>query len=114
MKHLHTFESFLNEAMKDTREIVGKEMKDIIDALDFLGKSTKGISALNKACNGKVPYTIFLNDEIGFTKPRGLHSSSISFVPKLGLGMKVEDYIDIVNNILDDHGYDKLEVKHLK
>ena len=114
MKHLHTFKSFLNEAFKDTREIVGKEMEDIIDALNFLGKSPAGVTALNKACKGKVPYTIFLQDEKGFPKSGGLHSSSVSFMPNASSGMKVEDYIDCVNTVLSDHGYDKLSVKILK
>lgn len=107
-------EEFLNEALKDTREIVGKEMEDIVDALNFLGKSPAGVSELNKACNGKVPYTIFLNDEKGFPKPGGLHSSSVDFTSNTSSNIKVEDYIDIVNSILDDHGYDKLKVKILK
>lgn len=114
MKHIRTFESFLNEAMKDTREIVGKEMEDIIDALNFLGKSALGRTALDKACNGKVPYTIFLTDEKGFPKPGGLHSSSVDFISKLGSGMKVEEFIDCVNKVLADNGYDKFEVKILK
>lgn len=114
MKHIKTFESFLNEAMKDTREIVGKKMEDIIDALDFLGKSAMGRSELIKACNGKVPYTIFLTDEHGFPKPGGLHMSSIDFIPNLGSNMKVEEFIDCVNKVFDDHGYDKFDVKILK
>ena len=114
MKHIHTFENFLNESFKDTREIVGKEMTDIIDALDFLGKSAIGRTALDKACNGKVPYTIFLQDQNGFPKPGGLHSSSIDFTSNLGSGMKVEEFIDCVNKVLDDHGYDKFKVKILK
>ena len=114
MKHINTFESFLNEAMKDTREIVGKEMEDIIDALNFLGKSAMGRTALDKACKGKIPYTIFLKDEKGFPKPGGLHSSSIDFVSNASSGMKVEDFIDCVNKVLDDHGYDKFKVKILK
>jgi hypothetical protein len=114
MKHIQTFESFLNEAFKDTREIVGKEMEDIIDALNFLGKSAAGVSALNKACNGKVPYTIFLTDEKGFPKPGGLHSSAVDFISNGSSGMKVEEYIDCINTVLNDHGYDKLEVKILK
>ena len=114
MKHIHTFENFLNEAFKDTREIVGKEMEDIIDALNFLGKSAMGKTALDKECKGKVPYTIFLTDEKGFPKPGGLHSSSIDFTPNLGSGMKVEEFIDCVNKVLDDHGYDKFKVKILK
>jgi hypothetical protein len=28
--------------------------------------------------------------------------------------MKVSDYIDCINTVLDDHGYDKLKVKILK
>jgi hypothetical protein len=114
MKHIQTFENFLNEAFKDTREIVGKEMVDIIDALNFLGKSPAGVSELTKACKGKVPYTIFLQDEKGFPKPSGLHSSSVSFIPNASSGMKVEDYIDCINTVLSDHGYDKLSVKILK
>jgi hypothetical protein len=114
MKHLHTFESFLNEGLKDTREIVGKTMEDIIDALDFLGKSAEGVSALNKACKGKVPYTIFLDDQKGFPKPGGLHMSSVDFTSNGNSGMKVEEYIDCINKVLNDHGYDKFEVKILK
>jgi hypothetical protein len=114
MKHIHTFENFLNESFKDTREIVGKEMADIIDALDFLGKSTMGRSALDKACNGKVPYTIFLKDENGFPKPGGLYSSAVDFIANANSTMKVEEFIDCVNKVLDDHGYDKLKVKILK
>jgi len=114
MKHIKTFESFLNEGLKDTREIVGKTMEDIIDALDFLGKSAIGVSALNKACKGKVPFTIFLDDQKGFPKPGGLHSSSIDFTSNGNSGMKVEEYIDCINTVLNDHGYDKFEVKILK
>lgn len=104
----------VNEAFRDTREIVGKEMKDIIDALDFLGKSAIGKTALEKACKGKVPYTIFLTDETGFPKPGGIYMSSIDFVSNQSSGMKVSDYIDCINTVLDDHGYDKLKVKILK
>jgi hypothetical protein len=104
----------VNEAFKDTREIVGKEMEDIIDALEFLGKSAIGVSALNKACKGKVPFTIFLTDEKGFPKTGGLHMSSIDFIPNASSGMKVEEYIDCINKVLNDHGYDKFEVKILK
>jgi hypothetical protein len=114
MKHIQTYENFLNESFKDTREIVGKEMSDIIDALNFLGKSAMGVSALNKACKGKVPYTIFLDDQKGFPKPGGLHSSSINFTSNGNSGMKVEEYIDCINKVLNDHGYDKFEVKILK
>jgi hypothetical protein len=114
MKHIQTFESFLNEAFKDTREIVGKKMEDIIDALDFLGKSAIGISALNKACKGKAPYTIFLDDQKGFPKPGGLHSSSVDFISNGNSTMKVEEYIDCINKVLNDNGYDKFEVKILK
>ncbi len=114
MKHIPTFESFLNEAMKDTREIVGKEMEDIIDAIDFLGKSVMGKTALDKACKGNVPYRIFLNDERGFSKPGGLQSSSIDFISNASSNMKVEEFIDCVNKVLADNGYDKFEVKILK
>ena len=114
MKHIHTFENFLNEAFKDTREIVGKKMEDIIDALNFLGKSAEGVSALDKACKGKLPYTIFLTDEKGFPKPGGLHSSSVNFISNASSGMKVEEYIDCINKVLNDHGYDKFGVKILK
>jgi len=114
MKHINTFEAFINEAFKDTREIVGQDMEDIIDALDFLGKSTMGRTALEKVCKGKVPYTIFLQDQNGFPKPGGMHMSSIDFMPTLGSGMKVEEFIDCVNKVLDDHGYDKRKVKILK
>jgi hypothetical protein len=114
MKHLHTYESFLNESFKDTREIVGDEMETIIDALEFLGKGM-GYEAVKKACKGKIPYTIFLKDKSGFPKPGGLHSSSIDFMADgSNPSMSVEDYIDCVNTVLDDHGYDKYKVKILK
>jgi hypothetical protein len=110
MKHIQTFESFLNEAFRDTRTIVGKGMDDILDALKFL-QSGIGKAALDKECKGN-PYTIFLTDENGFPKPGGLHMSSINIVangsnPKLS----VEEFIDCVNKVFNDHGYDKYKVK---
>jgi hypothetical protein len=118
MKNLHTFEEFLNEnlneALKDTREIVGSEIETIKDALSFFARGI-GYDAVTKACKGKVPYTIFLKDKAGFPKSGGLHSSAIDFVsnssnPKIS----VDDFIDILNTILDDHGFDKYEIKILK
>ena len=114
MKHIQTYENFLNESFKDTREIVGKEMDAIIDALEFLGKGI-GYDAAKKACKGKIPFTIFLKDKAGFPKPGGLHSSSIDFMANdSNPRISVEDYIDCVNTVLDDHGYDKYKVKILK
>jgi hypothetical protein len=108
---IYVQESRVNEAFKDTREIVGNDMEVIIDALNFLGKSVMGRTALEKACKGKVPYTIFLQDQNGFPKPGGMHMSSIDFMPNLVSGMKVEEFIDVVNKVLADHGYDKQKVE---
>jgi hypothetical protein len=118
MKNLRTFEEFLNEnlneALKDTREIVGSEIETIKDALSFFARGI-GYDAVTKACKGKVPYTIFLKDKAGFPKSGGLHSSAIDFVsnssnPKIS----VDDFIDILNKVLDDHGFDKYKIKILK
>lgn len=116
MKNLHDFEEFLNEARlneakPDIREIVADNPGAFKDALEFL-KRGMGADALKKACKGKIPYTIFLQDKSGMPKPGGLYSTAISFMadgsnPK----MEVSDFIDKVNGVLDDHGFDKYKVK---
>jgi hypothetical protein len=49
MKNLNTFEEFsaLNEALKDTREIVGSEIETIKDALSFFARGI-GYDAVTK------------------------------------------------------------------
>jgi hypothetical protein len=116
MKNLHNFEEFLNEARLneaklDTREIEGEDMDSIRDALLFLSRGM-GADALKKACKGKVEYTMFLNDQKGFPKPGGLQTSGVDFManvsnPKLD----VSEYIDKINGVLNDHGFDKFKVK---
>lgn len=114
MKHIHTFENFLNESFKDTREIVADNPGTFIDAFDFL-KRGMGYEALKKACKGKIPYTIFLKDKAGFPKPGGLYSTAIDFIPDgSNPNMSVEEFIDAVQSVLDAHGYDKYKVKILK
>jgi hypothetical protein len=118
MKHIHTFEEFLNEnlneAKLDTREIEGDDIDTIRDAIAFLSRGM-GADALKKACKGKIPYTISLTDQKGFPKSGGLHMSSVDFMenqsnPK----MDVSEFIDKINVVLDDHGYDKYKVQILK
>ena len=71
-----------------------------------------GADALKKACKGKVEYTIFLKDKAGFPKPGGLHLSSIDFMANVSNPkMEVSEYIDKINGVLTDHGYDKYKVK---
>jgi hypothetical protein len=57
----------------------------------------------------------YLKDKAWFPKSGGLYSSAIDFVsnssnPKIS----VDDFIDILNKVLDDHGFDKYKIKILK
>jgi hypothetical protein len=111
MKHLHTFESFLNEArVIETCEIIGDDSNTIEDAVDFLQRG-QGKTALDKECKGKPDYTFFHHNNIGTLGKDGLMHSlldihQIASSPK----MTVEEYLTCINKVLNDNGYDRYNV----
>ena len=112
MKHIQTFESFLNEGRSDFREIEGKDLDNILDAIDYLNKM--GLPEIEKEVKGKTPYKL-IGSKSGSPKGGGMHMSSIDFQENPGgIKMSVGDFIDVLNKVLDDAGYDKFKVKILK
>jgi hypothetical protein len=108
--------AFINEGRvyKTTSvEIVGKDAEDIEDAVAFLNRGM-GYAALTKECNGKLPYAIFHHNNLGEVKNGLTHSQldihQIDSAPKIS----VDEFIDAMNKVLNDHGYDRLKIDILK
>jgi hypothetical protein len=112
MKHIKTFESFLYKArVIETCEIIGDDSDVIEDAVAFLQRG-RGKTDLNKECKGKPDYTFFHHNNIGTLGKDGLMHSlldihQIESSPK----MTVEEYLNCINKVLNDNGYDSSNVK---
>jgi hypothetical protein len=102
----------VNEGRSDFREIEGKDLEDVLDAVAYL--NGQGIPEVEKAVKGKAPYKL-IGSKSGSPKGVGMHMSSIDFQENPGgVKMSVGEFIDVLNTVLDDAGYDKFKVKILK
>jgi len=102
----------VNEGRSDFREIEGKDLDDVLDAIAYL--NGQGLPEVEKAVKGKAPYKL-IGSKSGSPKGGGMHMSSIDFQENPGgVKMSVSDFIDVLNKVLDDAGYDKFKVKILK
>lgn len=102
----------VNEGRSDFREIEGKDLEDVLDAVAYL--NGHGLPEVEKAVKGKAPYQL-VGSKSGSPKGGGMHMSSIDFQENPGgVKMSVSDFIDVLNKVLDDAGYDKFKVKILK
>jgi len=106
MKHIYTFESFLNESSRVIRQMTGDHRKFIIDAANLL----KDVSLIEKEIKGKIPYSFEL---LGMptNTARGVYGGvEFKELPD-GKKMTVEEYIDVLNKIFNDNGFSKYNVK---